>query len=231
MKGHWWSCVLGLLCMPAEVILDSQTVFQSPSSTFQMKVNSSAEITCSTSLPDVLGLYLQRKFHRKSEIVYLSLHQGKVTKNTTAEEFIGRIQVTPNMQGKDGFKFTLRLSLLGLDDTDLYYCRWSHFNLKKESLISTGTIVIVREYDPQEQCKGQVLDHILITLTVVAFTVILFLFIGTLIFRYRRFKKHFTPARTVNLQRPARPQYVYPQQSTQHYPYLVTSENDFRGIL
>lgn len=109
-----------------------------------MKVNSSAEITCSTSLPDVLGLYLQRKFHRKSEIVYLSLHQGKVTKNTTAEEFIGRIQVTPNMQGKDGFKFTLRLSLLGLDDTDLYYCRWSHFNLKKESLISTGTIVIVR---------------------------------------------------------------------------------------
>lgn len=111
-----------------------------------MKVNSSAEITCSTSSPGVLGLYLHRRFHDKTTVVYLSLEKGKVTKNTTATEFAGRLHVTANKQVKEGVEFTMRVSLLELDDTDLYYCKWIQFSSasKYESMSSNGTVVIVR---------------------------------------------------------------------------------------
>lgn len=42
------------------------------------------------------------------------------------------------------------------------------------------------EYDPHKQCEEQILDQVLISLSVAAFTVILFLFTGALILRCRR---------------------------------------------
>ncbi|XP_070847093.1 uncharacterized protein [Chaetodon trifascialis] len=240
MKAHWWSCVLGLLCIPAEVILSTWTVSQDPLSISQVRVNSSTKITCSTSLPNPMGFYLQRGVHDNRDVVFLDLDDGQVTKNTIATEFIGRIHIVPDQQTRKGhgvtYGFTLQLSQLGLEDTDWYYCSWIHFNSEtanQEKLSSSGTVIIVREQDPQEQCKNNIGDLIFIALSVTAFTGILVLFIGTLIVRRKRFKKRFRPARAVNPCRPNRPQHVSHQQRDQYCPYLTTSAStlDFRGIL
>lgn len=206
--------------MPAEVILSTWSVSQDPMSISLKKVNSSAEITCSCSLSYLIVFKLQRRFHGNEPVVFLSLENGKVTKNTIAEEFTDRIHF---QQIKGGYGFTLELSLLRLEDTDLYYCNWIHMESEKlETVSSNGTIIIVRDRDPHEQCKHLVLEFIFIGLSVTAFTV-LFLFLGVLIVRCLRFKKHFRPARAVKPSRPNRPQHVCHQQRAQHCPYLVTS--------
>ncbi|XP_041818563.1 uncharacterized protein LOC121624761 [Chelmon rostratus] len=234
MRAHWWSCVLGLLCMPAEVILNTSTVSQDPSAISLVRVNSSTEITCSTSFPDPMGFYLHRGFHENRDVVFLDLENGQVNKISTAAEFVGRVRIASNWQtGKgDGFNygFILQLSLLRSEDTDWYYCSWIYFKPETadlEKLSSIGTAIIVRDY--QEQCKTHIGDLIFIALSVTAFTIVLFLFIGALIVRRRRFKKRFRPARPVNPRRPNRPQHVSPQER----PYLITSAStlDFRGIL
>ncbi|XP_031147015.1 uncharacterized protein LOC116044117 isoform X1 [Sander lucioperca] len=241
MKAHWWNCVLGLLCMPANVMLSTWTgecVFsQDPSSISLMRVNSSAKITCSTSLPEPMGLYLQRAFHDKRDIVFLSLKNGLVTKNTTAAEFVGRINVAPDQQIREGYGFTLQLSLLGQEDTGLYYCSWLYFKsdmANSEKLPSNGTIIIVKEGDPQEQCRDHIWALILIAFFVTAFTVLLFLLVRVIV-RRKRFKKNFRPARAVKPPRVNRPHHICPQRGDQHCTYLDTYVNsptlDFRGIL
>ncbi|KAM7371199.1 hypothetical protein PAMP_010690 [Pampus punctatissimus] len=136
-----------------------------------------------------MGLYLQRRFHDTKDILYLSLENRRITKNTTDENFEGRIQITPEQQRSDGCSFTLVLSMLGFEDTDLYYCKWIYFasNTKaRGKLSSRGTIIIVREKIPEEQCGFHFMDLILITLSVIAFTIIFFLTIGELIMRCKR---------------------------------------------
>ncbi|KAK2820928.1 hypothetical protein Q5P01_023887 [Channa striata] len=239
MKGHWWSCVLGLLCLHVKVVHNTETVSQTPSYITYVGVNSSVTITCSTSLSDALGLYLQRQFHGKKNIVYLSLSKGNVAKNTTSEEFKGRIQVIQEKSNKKGYGFTLQLSLLALDDTDLYYCQWSHFEPKRaieESLSSNGTIIIVRDFGDQEECEDQVFDYMFIILCGTAFSVTLFIAIGVLILKYRTSKKcKYRPHRRVAPSLPNRPEPVHPprQQRLQHQPYMTTSEHvlDYRSFL
>uniref|UniRef100_A0A3B5AI79 Immunoglobulin V-set domain-containing protein n=1 Tax=Stegastes partitus TaxID=144197 RepID=A0A3B5AI79_9TELE len=122
----------------------STTASQNPASTSYKRVNSSAEITCSTSLSDPMGVYLHRRFHSNKDIVYLSLKGGLITKNTINEDFAGRIVVTPDQQIKGGYGFTMQLSLLELEDTNLYYCSWTYFELsKKQTVSSNGTVIIV----------------------------------------------------------------------------------------
>ncbi|XP_028989025.1 uncharacterized protein LOC114845315 [Betta splendens] len=235
MKSHWWSCVLGLVCMAAEVAHSTWTVLQSPASTHRAKVNSSAEIKCSTSSTEVMGLCLRRRFHSKRDIVFLSLNKGEVMKDTTATEFKGRIQVTPNRNVKQGIELTLQLSLLQLEDTDLYYCEWNSLDSQsmQESKSSNGTILIVREFDAHEECESKLLDHVLISLSAAALIFLLFFCIGTMILKCPRFKKRFRPARVITSNRPNRPQHVCPQRSNQHYPYWITTEDnlDYRDIL
>ncbi|XP_070783736.1 uncharacterized protein [Enoplosus armatus] len=221
--------------MPAEVLLSTWTVSQGPTSISLKRVNSSVEITCSTSLSDPMGFSLRRRFHGEGDVVFLALDNGQITKDTIATEFVGRIRIAPDQQTREGYGFTLQLSLLRLEDTDLYDCSWIRFQSEKairQTMSSTGTIIIVRDRDPQEQCKHHVLDHIFIALSVTAFTVLL-LFIGALIVRRNRFKRHFRPAGAVKPPRPNRAQPVCPQHSPQHCPYMTTSVNrlDFRGIL
>lgn len=221
--------------MPADVILSTWEVSQEPESISFMTINSSTEITCSTSLSQPLGVSLQREFHSNKRVVYLNLEDRKVTKTISAE-FTGRIDITPDQQMEEGYKFTFQLSVLEQEDTDWYYCSWIYYNSKtskKVTLPSKGTIIIVREGEPQTQCKNHIEDLVFIALSVTAFTAILFLFIGALIVRCKRFKKHFRPARPVKSPRPHRPQHVCPGQAAQHVPYLITSlhNTDFRGIL
>lgn len=123
----------------------SLTASQEPSSMSLMGINSSVEITCSTSLPDPMGVYLHRGFHGDEDAVYLDLEKGKVEKATVAPEFKGRIDVSSDQQIKDGFRFTFQMSRLELTDTDYYYCRWIFLKTTKlEDLSSSGTVIIVK---------------------------------------------------------------------------------------
>ncbi|XP_071397617.1 uncharacterized protein [Centroberyx affinis] len=233
MRGHWWSCLLALLCMPAGALLDPWTVSQNPPAISLMRVNSSAEILCSTSLSDPMGLYLLGYFHGDRSVVYVSLVEGRVTKKTVHLGFADRVDVVPDPGTGPGCGFTLRLSPLGPEDTDVYYCRWSYFNTHtstEESLESNGTVVIVRERDPQEQCNGHVMDLIVIVLSMTTFIIVLFVFTGAMILKCTRFKKHYRPARAVAR---SRHQHVFPQHRGQQLPNFSRSANslDFRGIL
>lgn len=224
-----WCCVLGLLFMPTEVILHTWTVSQNPSAIKITGVNSSIDISCSTMINNPFGLSLRRRFRSntgETDVMYLALVKGKVGKVTKATEFEGRLQ---HRQSGEGWEFTLTLSLLRLDDTDLYYCSWSHIDSQTHDSLtysSNGTVIIVKESYPDKQCNELMLDIILIALSVTAVPFGLILFIGAMILISKRFKKKFRP------ERPDRPQQVFPQQRFQPYSYLTTSGNpmDFRGI-
>ncbi|XP_041829260.1 uncharacterized protein LOC121632136 [Melanotaenia boesemani] len=236
MKAYWWSCVLGLLCMTTEVILNELQAVQKPSTISQVKVNSSVEIMCSTSLPEPLTLSLRRRFEWKKtdNVVYLSLENGAIKKITTDKKFEDRIRISHGPQGH-GLKhgFTLQLSLLGLKDTDLYYCHWTYANSRIVSLTSNGTVIIVRESIPTDHCEDPNLDFTFISLSVTALTVILSFFIGAIIFTCRKFRKQFKPARVERPSRSDRPPHICPRQPPHNCSYLITYGNraDFRGIL
>lgn len=222
--------------MHAEVTLSTWTVFQHPLSITNTKVNSSAEIMCSTTLSDPLGVYLHRGFHSHKVAVYLSMEKGKVTEDTISSDFTGRIHITPDQQIEQGCGFTFQLSLLQMEDTDQYYCTWENYNtdrMEGTTLSSNGTVIIVREKDPNEQCKNAIWDLIFIALSVTAVSIVLFLLIGALIARRKRFKKHFRPAQAAQQSRLNRPLPPCPPQRAHHCPYLITSADplDFRGIL
>lgn len=238
--------------MPAEVLLSALTASQEPSAISLVKVNSSVEITCSTSLPEPMGFSLHKSVSGNIEVVYLDFQDGEVNRKNIMPEFEGRIQIPRDKQVKGRYRLTLQLSQLRLEDTDYYYCNWMHMNSKTyehEVLASNGTVIIVTDKTPQKQCNTPVTDLILIALTVTACTVVLLLLIGVLVVRLRRFKKLFRPNRPARdvkpsrpnrpargvkpsrPNRPARPQHIRPHQ--QHCPYLITSTStlDFRGIL
>uniref|UniRef100_A0A1A7X748 Immunoglobulin V-set domain-containing protein n=2 Tax=Iconisemion striatum TaxID=60296 RepID=A0A1A7X748_9TELE len=233
MKAHWWSCLLGLLCMPTEVTLSFWTASQSPSSTAWVSINSSVEIVCTTSLRTPEGLTLHGRFHKK-EIAYLYIEEGVIKKLTLDTAFKNRTEITP-ARVDPGLGFTLKLSLLGLDDTDLYYCQWSYLDKGQLewNLKSNGTIVIVKESGPPEHCKAPSVDLTFISLIAAVFVASLLIIIGVLVWKCRRFKKSFTPARPPRPPpRPPRPnrhqsvclhQHHGQQQTPQLYPYLITS--------
>ncbi len=94
-----------------------------------------------------MGFYLRRRFHGDKDIVHLSFESGQITKKIIAGKFSGRIDIARDKQIREGKGFTLQLSLLGLEDTDLYYCGWITFRSelsKLETLDSNGTVIIVR---------------------------------------------------------------------------------------
>uniref|UniRef100_A0A3P8TU18 Immunoglobulin V-set domain-containing protein n=1 Tax=Amphiprion percula TaxID=161767 RepID=A0A3P8TU18_AMPPE len=118
---------------------------QNPSSVSYKRVNSSAEITCSTSLSDPLGVYLYRRFPSDQGIVYLAFTGQEITKTTINEHFKDRVIVTEDQPVRGGNGFTMQLSLLELEDTNLYYCSWTYFeSMRRQTLSSNGTVIIVR---------------------------------------------------------------------------------------
>uniref|UniRef100_A0A8C4GI30 Immunoglobulin V-set domain-containing protein n=1 Tax=Dicentrarchus labrax TaxID=13489 RepID=A0A8C4GI30_DICLA len=158
----------------------SLTVSQEPMSISLMRVNSSAEITCSTSLSNPMGLYLRRGLQNNKDIIYLSLDKGNINRHTTAAEFKGRVHIADG-EIKEGKRFTVQLALLALDDTNWYYCSWENFNSETAETQTLSS----NERGPQEQCQTPIWDLVLIALSVIAFTVILSLVIGALVMRCR----------------------------------------------
>ncbi|TNN48347.1 hypothetical protein EYF80_041465 [Liparis tanakae] len=170
-----------------------------------------------------MSLALYRGFPAEEKVVFLSLDSGRVTSETPAVEFAGRIRVA--QRAGPALGFTLQLSLLGPRDTNLYYCLWWFFNLETsstESLRSAGTVIVVRERDPQELCKDQVFDRILIALSAAAFSIVVGLCIAALVVKRKQFKRSFRPARGATPPaRPNRPAQAAPRDD----PYLFTYVN------
>ncbi|XP_047464459.1 uncharacterized protein LOC125022138 [Mugil cephalus] len=201
MRGNLWSCLLGLLFMPIEAKSPPGTAFQNPSSISYVRVNSSAEITCSTNLARPLSLELRRHFPDHTVVVYLALSKTGITKNTTVPEFKDRLHITSAQHIKHNHSLTWRLSLLGVEDTNLYYCRWTYIVNDTGEVRSIGTVIVVTENDPlsendpQAQCRDYILDLVLIGLCVTAVVIIIFLSVAALIQRCKQFNKDFRPAR------------------------------------
>ncbi|KAK5905520.1 hypothetical protein CgunFtcFv8_001478 [Champsocephalus gunnari] len=149
MEALGWSCVLGILCLPAEVLLHTWTVSQEPSSTSIKTINSSAEISCSTSLSDPVSLSLQRNFHSRTDVSFLYFQKGTIKKMTMTEELQNRIQVSERKQLDGGVGVSFKIDMMQLQDTDLYFCTWSQEDKEPVTLATNGTIIIVREEDPQ----------------------------------------------------------------------------------
>ncbi|CAN9508946.1 unnamed protein product [Ophioblennius macclurei] len=224
MRVQRWSCLLGLLCMPAGVILDEWTASQHPSSTCFVKLNSTIDISCSTSLSDPLGLSLMRRFPEAVNVVYLSLDNGEIAKITQAAQFQNRIRVSPGSKVKNGHNFTVQLSQLGVEDTNLFFCNWTHFeNSKFKDLSSTGTVLLVGETDPEEKCESNSMELVLICLLVTVVVVIVVLSIVALVFKCMKFRDVFRPNGEVKPPTETRHRLVIPEQPVHHQPYLITS--------
>lgn len=77
--------------------------------------------------------------------MFLNIEEGNITKTTSNENFKGRINVVQDQQIRSGYSVRLQLTLLRMEDTDWYYCRWSQ--IKTTGVVednSQGVIVIVR---------------------------------------------------------------------------------------
>lgn len=122
----------------------SPTVFQEPSSFTWVKVNSSVEIRCSKSIDKLKGVSLLRGVQDTTQLVYLNMEDGKITKTTTKDSLNGRIEIMQDKRNKNEYGFTWRLSVVRVEDTDWYYCSWKTYPLKEmKDELRYGTTVIV----------------------------------------------------------------------------------------
>ncbi|RVE59293.1 hypothetical protein OJAV_G00187100 [Oryzias javanicus] len=194
MNARWWSFLFGLVCVRAEGT--RWTASQSPASIRRVEINSSLEISCSTSLPRVLSLSLHRLFKSDAQIVYLSLNDGEITKQNPRADYVDRVRVTGE-RSESEYQVTLRLSELQQDDTDLYYCSWTYTEAYAvEHLRSNGTVLIVGEKRPEPRCQMPPLDLVLVCAGTTA-SVLILCFCGVYFYRGRRVrtKGNFIPAR------------------------------------
>lgn len=135
-------CDVSVSSLFGEKVFLSPTVFQEPLSITHVKVNSSVELMCATSFPSPIGVKLLRGFHDTRDVMYLNIENREVTSRTTNNKFKGRIHVTRDERIKDRYGFRWRLSLLGVEDTNWYYCQW----VTNPSVIDgtwNGTTIIV----------------------------------------------------------------------------------------
>ncbi|KAG7491756.1 hypothetical protein MATL_G00006770 [Megalops atlanticus] len=213
MEPLLWTCVLGLLStLAVPTKAESIVVSQSPKVIALMKVNSTAEIRCRSTILDPAGLFLRRRYSKDMEVLYYSFHGNKLSVNS---EYQNRLSVN----GKC-CDFTLRLSQLRVEDTDGYYCRWSQVDEKTVELKyyqSNDTIIIIRERDPKEDCnRSHILHHILFLLSVTVSVVVVCVFIGVLVWWCTRTKESYKPAR-VNKQHRC----LHSQQRAQRHIYPI----------
>ncbi|XP_061910962.1 uncharacterized protein LOC133655070 [Entelurus aequoreus] len=219
MEVGWWICALGLLSIPAGV--NTWPVSQNPSRTSVVTVNSFSEITCSTRLPDPVGVLLGRHFRSQRDVLYLSLERGRIAKNTTAAEFEGRIHITPFSHPEQGHGFTIKLSLLQKDDSDMYICQWTFLKSNTwtaKTILSNHSIIAVRDV---EQCH-KALNTILIAMNVMLLTVTMA--VGVVIVRHRyKFKGHFQPWGRSKPTRKFRIQHVCNHERGHNYPHFESA--------
>ncbi|XP_031424457.1 uncharacterized protein LOC116220653 isoform X2 [Clupea harengus] len=161
----------------------SVQVSQSPRVISLMRLNSSAEISCSATVRlqgvELYGLALKRRFSGDRSVLYTTMIQSV---QTLHDDFKDRLSVTG-----DCCDFTIKLSSLKVEDTDGYYCSWQILDKNGEfhNQESNYTTIIVRERDPEEPCNrpGKQLHRLFLGLSVVACAVMFLIFTGALIWR------------------------------------------------
>ncbi|XP_072311945.1 uncharacterized protein [Eucyclogobius newberryi] len=229
MRALWCSSVLGLICMlPAQGMANAVTVAQTPISISEVRVNSSAHITCSITSTSVLALALNRRFDTEKDVIYLSLERGQIGTVTTHSRFKGRVDTKLEVPEGTSLRISFTLSQLQVDETDLYFCHWQYFETELETFRSDGSIVIVNEGLPEAgQCSEDFYlpDHLLLSLSIIALPVlILFLLMFLVCVMYKRFhKKCRTSRASCNLPRGRPPHRPRPPPPNPNYSYLSTS--------
>ncbi|XP_066518708.1 uncharacterized protein [Hoplias malabaricus] len=163
--------------------------FQNPPAIVLSKLNSSAELTCSTThRPSSLSL--KQRYFSSRELLYIHMEDDKMTFN---KDFKHRLSVT-----RHGFNFTLHLSQLQIQDTDSYYCEWVVVNSTMSDFIykqANETVIIVRDGDPEEECQKRLKSrHVLLSISVLITVTMFIICIGLITWRFRQsHQQHYSP--------------------------------------
>ncbi|XP_048869290.1 uncharacterized protein LOC125741868 isoform X1 [Brienomyrus brachyistius] len=195
MESLHWIYLLGFFSIQAVCSWSEQNlVLQSPKAISLMKVNSTANIRCYSTMHNLVGLYLKRRFYGNTDIIYVSLSNMKININKMYQH---RHSVTGQC-----CDFTFHLSQLTVEDSDSYYCNWTQINTQKMDAVtyqSEDTIIIVRERDPKEDCKRNVtMYRILILLGFTGLVIIVCVLIGVMLWCCTRTKRTYSPKRSHN---------------------------------
>ncbi|XP_033840589.1 uncharacterized protein LOC117387249 [Periophthalmus magnuspinnatus] len=226
MRALWCSCVLGLLCLPVHQGMENTVIgTQIPSSTTEMRVNSSVNIMCSITSKSVLGLSLDRRFN-PGNVVYLFLNSGQIGKKTITR-YKGRADARVVLSSETDLKINFSLSQLQVDDTDLYFCRWKYYSNKSETFETNGSIIIINDRIPkkvQAECGGNFLDDVvLVSLSVMSIPFVICILVFSAFLLHKRFQKKFTPSRPANNLSQSGRQHICPRPLNPSYHYLSTS--------
>ncbi|KAL7856635.1 hypothetical protein SRHO_G00155340 [Serrasalmus rhombeus] len=179
---------LAVCCTPSlSAKTELPALLQTPAAIVLSKLNSTAELRCSTTLKP-FGLYLKQRYSKPRELLYLSIPDNT---KTISSGFEHRLSVTGEC-----CDFTLRLSELQIEDTDGYYCQWAFF--EGGGIISyrqdKETVIIVRDGDPEEECNKQRMVHHLLLVISVLITVTMFIICaGLIIWKFWQSSQHYSP--------------------------------------
>ncbi|XP_018617207.1 uncharacterized protein LOC108939975 [Scleropages formosus] len=189
METLQWTCLLGLLSVRAAPSWsETPMVSQSPKAISLLKVHSTAEIRCKSTLHDPVGLYLKRRFSDDKQVLYLSVPKLLLTFGRGYEHRV-------SMTGKC-CNFTFQMSQLMMDDTDGYYCSWTQFDVKTKEITvykSKETIIIVR--DPNENCsRNSTMEGIFFILSLPVLVIVVSVIIGAAV-SYCTRTKVYRPAK------------------------------------
>ncbi|XP_063075645.1 uncharacterized protein LOC134465739 [Engraulis encrasicolus] len=201
-------------------------VSQEPPVVSLMRLNASAEISCSYSgLPKPEGLSLRQRFGGK-EIMFMHI---KSNKEIVQPHFDGRLTISADHGAGDRrCHFTIRLEQLQVTDTDGYYCHWKGLdelgNVQEEK--SNYTLIIVRTRDPSEPCSSpsdpsDPLPRLFLGVSGLVFCLMLITFIGAVIWRCTLSTGRFEPERM----RQTKPRHPPPPPPPHHHHHHPLPEN------
>ncbi|XP_017556569.1 uncharacterized protein LOC108429374 [Pygocentrus nattereri] len=180
---------LAVCCTPSlSAKAELPALLQTPAAIVLSKLNSTAELRCSTTLKP-LGLYLKQRYSKPRELLYLSISDN--TKTITSG-FEHRLSVTGEC-----CDFTLRLSELQIEDTDGYYCQWAFSEgegIKFSYRQDKETVIIVRDGDPEEECnKQRMVHHLLFIISVLTIVTMFIICTGLIIWKFWQSSQHYSP--------------------------------------
>ncbi|KAL6475666.1 hypothetical protein MHYP_G00167060 [Metynnis hypsauchen] len=179
---------LAVCCTPSlSAKTELPALLQTPAAIILSKLNSTAELHCSTTLKPS-GLYLKQRYSKPRELLYLSIPDYTTT---LSSDFKHRLSV--NGECCD---FTLSLSELQIEDTDGYYCEWAFIeeSIKISYKQAKETVIIVKDGDPDEECNKRRMVHHLLFVISVLITVTMFLICtGLIIWKFWQSSQHYSP--------------------------------------
>ncbi|XP_048869291.1 uncharacterized protein LOC125741868 isoform X2 [Brienomyrus brachyistius] len=123
MESLHWIYLLGFFSIQAVCSWSEQNlVLQSPKAISLMKVNSTANIRCYSTMHNLVGLYLKRRFYGNTDIIYVSLSNMKININKMYQHRHSVTERDPKEDCKRNVTMYRILILLGFTGLVIIVC-------------------------------------------------------------------------------------------------------------